>query len=259
MYVGEFSNSCFNNLMGFIEDEEFLPRDFDKFNSKQRLRQLFLNLSSIVFQSELKFSAYEQKTLSYYPLKEAFRYKVKSLLPISFIKSYKKNRVFKICIKSTIIINLYNKNKWNKNIFFSNHNLLSVAKYILYCFKDNKLQFLVDKHFLFHEFVFKKIKKLHYDKYVYDLGDAICIKTNDFHSIKIYTSWKDIKVKKPDIKNELENAIKSIKRGEYTKVFLVYPKNNEFTRHIPIFVDELKDKEYKIKAIPYSFRSIIKN
>ena len=35
-----------NNLIGFDKDKEFLPKDFDEFNSVRRLRQLFLNLSN---------------------------------------------------------------------------------------------------------------------------------------------------------------------------------------------------------------------
>ncbi len=33
-----------NNFIGFDETKEFLPKDFDEFNSTKRLRQLFLNL-----------------------------------------------------------------------------------------------------------------------------------------------------------------------------------------------------------------------
>ena len=99
----------------------------------------------------------------------------------------------------------------------------------------------------------------HSDKTVVDLGDSICIKSEDFIGLKIYTSWKDIEVKKPNIKDELEDAIKSIKKGEYYQIYLAYPKNNEFTKQIPVFVDELKNEEYQIKAIPYSLRSTIKN
>ena len=165
---------------------------------------------------------------------------------------------FKLCIDSTKIINNYLNPNIKKSILISNKNLLPVAKLISYCYINNKMQLLIDKHLLFHEFVLKKIKKLHKDKVVKDLGDAISIKSKDFYGIKIYTSWKDIEVKKPNIKDELEDAIKSIKKGEFYQVYLAYPKNSEFTKQIPVFVDELKNKEYQIKAIPYSLRSTIK-
>ena len=249
-----------NNFIGFDENKEFLPKDFDEFNSTIRLRQLFLNLSNNIFKCSCQFSKYEQKELAKDSLSKAFSYKIATLMPFSFIKKSKQQNItsFNLCVKSTKIINNYlNPNK--KPIFISNKNLLPVAKLISHCFINNKMQLLIDKHLLFHEFVLKKIKKLHSDKTVVDLGDSICIKSEDFVGLKIYTSWKDIEVKKPNIKDELEDAIKSIKKGEYYQIYLAYPKNNEFTKQIPVFVDELKNEEYQIKAIPYSLRSTIKN
>ena len=247
------------NLIGFTDKEEFLPKDFDEFNSITRLRQMFLNLSNNILHSYCHFSKYEQKKLSSVSLKNAFEYKIKTMIPISYIKTMKsENNSFKFCVNSTKIINNYLNQKDESFIYISNNKLLPLAKLISLCFTNNKMQVLIDKHLLFHEFVLKKIRKLHRDKIVIDLGDSICIKSEDFIGLKIYTSWKDIEVKKPNIKDELEDAIKSIKKGEYFQIYLAYPKNSEFTKQIPIFVDELKNKEYQIKAIPYSFRSIIK-
>lgn len=247
------------NLIGFSDKEEYLPKDFDEFNSIVRLRQMFLNLSNNILRSYCHFSKYEQRKLSSTSLVNAFKYKIKSMMPISYVK-LSKNKItkFNLCINSTKIINNY-LNPQNKNqIFISSNHLLPLAKLISLCYTNNKMQVLIDKHLLFHEFVLKKIKKLHSDKTVIDLGDSICIKTKDFVGLKIYTSWKDIIVKKPNIQDELESAIKSIKKGEYYQIYLAYPKNNDFKKQIPIYVDELKNKEYQIKAIPYSLRSIIK-
>lgn len=249
----------FNKLIGFIENDEFLPKDFDKFDSKEKLRQLFLNLSNNILKEVCFFNKYEQKFLSSYLLKYAFEYKIKNLLPISYLKPFKlKSLNFRLCVKSTLLINNYLERNINNCLILSDKNLLPIAKLILFCFKDNFTQLLIDKNLLFHEFVLEKIKKLHSDKKVYDLGNAICIKYKGFKGIKIYTSWKNIEVKKPNIKDELESAVKSIKSGEYYQIYLAYPKNNQFRRQIPVFVDELRNKEYQIKAIPYSFRSIIK-
>ena len=248
------------NLIGFSDKEEYLPKDFDEFNSIIRLRQMFLNLSNNILHSYCHFSKYEQKKLSTISLKNAFEYKIKNMIPISYVKSNKsENKTFKLCVSSTKIINNYLNPKDKNQIFISNKHLLPLAKLISICFTNNKMQVLIDKHLLFHEFVLKKIKKLHKDKTVIDLGNSICIKTKDFIGLKIYTSWKDIIVNKPNIQDELESAIKSIKKGEYYQIYLAYPKNNDFKKQIPIYVDELKNKEYQIKAIPYSLRSIIKN
>mgnify|MGYP000623822637 CR=1 FL=1 len=78
-----------NNFIGFSKDKEYLPKDFDEFNSKNRLRQLFLNLSNNILESYCYFSKYEQKMLSNLSLEQAFSYKIKSMFPISFIKNKK--------------------------------------------------------------------------------------------------------------------------------------------------------------------------
>ena len=249
-----------NNLIGFSQDKEYLPKDFDEFNSLNRLRQLFLNLSNNILNSYCNFTKYEQRVLSNYDLEKAFIYKIKNMQPLSFVKINKpKSKDFRFCLNSTKIINNYFNPNNKEPIFISNNKLLPLAKLISVCYVNNKHKLLIDKHLLFHEFVLKKIKKLHSDKTVIDLGNSICIKSEEFVGLKIYTSWKDIEVKKPNIKDELESAIKSIKKGEYFQIYLAYPKNNEFTKQIPVYVDELKNEEYQIKAIPYSLRSIIKN
>ena len=251
-----YFNYC-DDFLGFDNNKEFLPKDFDSFNSKYRLRQLFLNLSNYALIPYCNFTKYEQKKLSLYPLKEAFKYKIKSMLPVSYVKTYNYTKSFNFCINSTIIINNY-LNKNTNSTFVTSKSLIPAAKLISHCFINNNMQLLIDKHLLFHEFVLNKVKKLHKDKNVIDLGDSICIEAKDVCKLKIYTSWKNIEVKNPNIKDELESAIESIKKGEYYQVYLAYPKDDEFKKQIPIFVDELKNKEYQIKAIPYSFRSIIR-
>lgn len=245
------------SYLGFINESELLPQDFDHFNSQMKLRQLFLNLANNSLKEYCSFSKYEQKRLSRYTLKTTILYKIDSMMPISFIKQYKSNKVFNLCKNSTKVINAYK----NKKSYIINSNLckLKVARLISLCFVNSQLQLVLDKNLLFHEFVLKKIKKLHKDKIVKDHGDAISIKGKGVSALKIYTSWKDIKTKEPDIKDELESAITSIKNDGYAQVYLVYPKMSDFKRHIPIFVDELKKDTYKIKAIPYSLRSTLRN
>ncbi len=253
-----YFNYC-DDFLGFDNEKEFLPKDFDKFNSKYRLRHLFLSLSNNVLKDFCYFSKKEQRRLSLYPLKTVFEYKIKTLLPNMMLEKPKINSSFNFCLQSTIIINnyLYGK-KMNNSFFVTNKNLLPAAKLISHCFVNNNMQLLIDKHLLFHEFVLNKVSRLHKDKEVTDLGDSISIKAEGVCNLKIYTSWKDIEVKNPNINDELENAIKSIKKGESNQVYLAYPKDDKFKRQIPIFVNELKNKEYQIKVIPYSLRSIMR-
>jgi hypothetical protein len=248
----------YNDFVGFNEDKELLAKGFDTFDSELKLRQLFLHLSNFVLSSICNFTKYEEKNLAKIPLKNAFESKIKTLLPQSNIKVFKNNRSFNFCINSTKIINNYISPKSKKQIIVNSKNLLPAAKLISHCYINNKMQLLIDKNLLFHEFVLEKLRKLHKDKEVKDLGDSISIKQKDVCALKIYTSWKNIQKDNPNIQNEVNQAIGVINKGEFNQVYLIYPKDNNFKRHIPVFVDELKYKNYQIKAIPYSLRSIIR-
>ena len=250
----------YNNFVGFDDNKELLPKGFDTFDSEFKLRQLFLHLSNFVLSSTCSFNKYEQRIFVKLPLKVAFESKIRTLLPQCNVKmkNIHKNKKFNICINSTKIINNYISTKTKQIILVNSKNLLPVAKLISHCFVNNKIQLLIDKDLLFHEFVLEKLKKLHKDKEVKDLGNSISIKQKDVCALKIYTSWKSIQRKNPNIQSEVDNAIKVINKGEFNQVYLIYPKDSDFTRHIPVYVDELKYKTYQIKAIPYSLRSIIR-
>lgn len=244
-------------IVGFCEEVEMLPRFFDEFTSKQRLRKMFLNLTNDLVNDIYTFDKREQQELSKYKLKDIFEYKIKSMLPISYIKKFKQAKSFNLCIASTVVINNYVLRQ-NKSVLFSNKKLLDVAKLISFCFVNNKLQLNFDIDLLFHQFVLKKIKRLHKNKYVLDNGDSISILDANETPTKIYTQWKDINSKQLNIKKELDNAIECIKQSEFKQIYLVYPKDNNFKRHIPIKVEELEKIAYDIKVVPYSLRSILR-
>ena len=245
-------------MVGFNEDKETLPEFFDEFNSKCKLRRMFLNLTNSLVEDIYHFTKREQKQLSKFPLKKIFEYKIKSMMPISYIKTFRPSKSFTLDSASTIVINNY-KLKQNKIALFSNRKLLPVAKLISLCFINNKMQLNFDIDLLFHQFVLQKIQRLHKDKTVLDNGDSISIISHTDVPLKIYTQWKNIDSKNLNIKNELNHAIECIKQSEFKQVYLVYPKINSFKRHIPIRVKELEDSTYDIKVIPYSLRSTLRN
>ena len=247
-----------NNIIGFSQNKETLPDFFDEFTSNEKLRALFLNLSSSLVKEYYFFSKYEIKSLSKYSLEKIFEYKIKSLYSISNIKTYQVNNIFNFCLESTLIINNY-VNKENKRYLFASSKLNPLAKIISTCYIKNKIELYFDKNVLFHHFVFNKIKKLHKNKRVIDNGDSICVMNENSSPLKIYTSWKKINTKDLNIKNELSNAVNSIKQTNFKQIYLVYPKLSDFYRHIDVKVDELEKSDYQIKVVPYSLRSTIRN
>ncbi len=250
--------SCNNDFVGFYHETEWLPQNFDKFTSQKNLRKLFLSLSNNILKDFCSFSKREKELLCKVTLKEAFEYKIKSLLPISYLKTYVVPTTFNVDIKSTkVILHYLNENRSNL-IFVANKNLLPAARLISHCFINNQMQLLLDKNLLFHEFVFQKISALHKNKKVIDEGDSITINSPKSTPTKIYTFWKNLDKNNLKIKKEVKKATSCIQNGEYPLVYLVFPKTDNFNRHIPVKVDILENMDYKIKAIPYSLRSTLR-
>ena len=145
-----------NDFVGFDGNKELLAKGFDTFNSELKLRQLFLHLSNFVLNSICNFSKYEQKNLAKLPLKIAFEAKIRILLPQCNIKIQKDTKQFNFCLNSTKIINNYISSKSKKQTIVNSKNLLPAAKLISHCFINNKMQLLIDKNLLFHEFVLQR-------------------------------------------------------------------------------------------------------
>lgn len=246
--------------LGFIEDSEFLGTSFDIFLNKKTLRMMFLQMCNNVLEKECNFSKYEIQLLSNYSLKNAFFFKIKKELNFSCVFNDNKiSKNFKLDLNSTLIINSFLN---NGPIIFKNtidKNLLPAAKIIKKCFVRKTFQMLIDKDLLFHEFVLNKIRILHKDKEVKDLGDSIFLKKKNHCGLKIYTAWKMIKKMNADeIKKELTQAVDTIKEKNCYQVYLVYPKNKKFKKHMKVFTNKLEGEEYLIKAIPYSLRSVLR-
>jgi len=247
-----------SNFVGFSQNTEWLPKNFDKFTSKNNLRKLFLSLSNNVLAPFCYFNKREIKLLCKVSLKEAFEYKIQALLPNTYVKPYKLAKKFTFDCESTKIILHYLNVSNKKKIFVANKNLLPAARLIAHCFIGNQMQLLLDKNLLFHEFVYQKVSFLHKNKEVLDEGDSITINSKQTTPTKIFTSWKEIDKNNLNIKNDVKKATQCVQDGQYNLVYLVYPKTDNFQRHIPVVVDVLEDMEYKIKVVPYSLRSTLR-
>lgn len=78
-----------DTLIGFSQKKEYLPKDFDEFNSLEKLRKLFLNLSNNILKSYCYFSKYEQNLLCNFCLENAFFIQNKKYASNKFYKDSK--------------------------------------------------------------------------------------------------------------------------------------------------------------------------
>lgn len=111
----------------------------------------------------------------------------------------------------------------------------------------------------FFEFVYGKIARDQKNRFVEKGKNYVDIIPYENESVRVIPVWKDININALDIQDEIDLSSTMIMNGEMNHVYLVYPKNDQFTKHIeikiPILEKACKDG-YKIKVIPYSLQSI---
>lgn len=119
---------------------------------------------------------------------------------------------------------------------------------------------LFDADTLFREFVFHQVKKVNKEKNVtFAEGfHDIEIKGEDAMPAVVIPSWKMISRDALHIEQELNRGIAYITDNAFTDVFLVYPKGDNFDKHIPIIVPTLQNLDYNVKVVPYSMRKCLR-
>lgn len=249
---------------GFSSEHEYLP-SFDKFHSEINKRRMFLKFFNQEVEESFKFSKDELKECKRNTLFEMFLKKIIKNLKYS---AYSNSFIKKIDVEKTNKINNFIKglNKENKYAFknFDIKNSLEFTDinkaYFLIDILENKdLSLFLEGEKIFKNFVSNKILNGGENREVYINDDSIDIKS-ELHSFstKIYTFWEFIDAKNLDIDAHIKKAVECIENTEFKQVYLVYPKNENFNKHIQVKTDDITCGEYEIKLVPYSLRSTLR-
>jgi len=249
--------------IGFDLNNEFLP-SFDKFNTIVNRRIMFLKLFNQEVSPDLKFTKREIREFENETLFNIFTKKILKNLKFSI---YAQSSLVKVDKESTNKINKFLKIVGKKDKPLYNFSLLNSYK-PLNIYPSLKLinmldrcnySFYLDGNKIFKNFVSNKILRSKEDRDVYINPDSIDIKSEKyFFKTRIFTFWDFININKLNIDKHIKKAVDCIKTSEYKQVYLVYPKNENFNKHVQIRSEELQNSEYIIKLIPYSMRSTLR-
>jgi hypothetical protein len=112
----------------------------------------------------------------------------------------------------------------------------------------------------FLNFVYSKIAKNTKNRFVEKTDSCVDILLCNHPCIKVIPLFKDMNKENLFLKNEISKASAIIKEGDFTHVYFVYPKNENFDKHIEVKVPKLEEScsDYTIKIIPYSLNGLIK-
>jgi len=110
----------------------------------------------------------------------------------------------------------------------------------------------------FFDYVHGKIARDTKNRFVDKNRDSIDIITPENGSIRVIPIYKNMNSSKLSLDKEVAKAVKIITKTDFKNVYFVYPRNDNFTKHIQIKVPLLEEacKEYLIKIIPYSLTTI---
>lgn len=112
----------------------------------------------------------------------------------------------------------------------------------------------------FHNYVYNKISRNTKNRFVEQSSESIDIILHNHPSIKVLPQFKHMDKDSLSIDKEIKKACEIIKNSEFKYVYFVYPKNENFNKHIQVKIPSLENScsEYLVKLIPYSLNDIIK-
>jgi len=112
----------------------------------------------------------------------------------------------------------------------------------------------------FFDFVFTKISKKQVNRFVEKDDYSINIIPLSHAPIKVIPIFKDMDKDNIALHKEIDIACKIIQNSEIKCIYFVYPKNQNFNKHIQVKVPKLENdcSEYIIKIIPYSLKDLYK-
>lgn len=112
------------------------------------------------------------------------------------------------------------------------------------------------KNFL--NFVYGKISRNTKNRFVDITENSVDILLSNHPCIKVIPIFKDINKESLSLDKEIKEATSIISNSQFKYVYFVYPKNENFDKHIEIKVSRLEDtcSDYMIKIIPYSLKDL---
>ncbi|QOG12769.1 hypothetical protein [Arcobacter sp. FWKO B] len=255
------------SALGFIKDIEYLV-SFDKFEDSNSQRRLFLEFFNTQVDKKIRFTKNEICTLSNMPLKDIFVAKICVMLGIVSIpyvthqKHIIKNLKFDITLnkfipninipKACFSLKIYNKNKTDLQSAIKLINLIDSTNF----------DFRLDARDAFRQYILNKLLKDQKTRYINNTHNSISIIPTQEEPLMIYPFWEMVGKSNQLIDEHIQKAVECIKQSDFKQVYLVYPKNENFEKHIEIKIREFEDniscRGYVVKIIPYSLRSILR-
>ena len=235
---------------GFSSDiGEITPNIFSKLDHEARARA-FLTLYNACVQPELRVPLSYAK---FGGIQRIFHARIERLLQTILIKKYEINN---ICLVSNAIIRAFKTGDFSKLKFIASSPKYAVAKMIKMLYASGKFELCFDAEDMFCQFVYDKISLKNRDKNVYLEGGAIFVEKDGKKLLGVLPSFKQVDPGDAgNISAEISKAVNALNSKNYERVFIVFPRNENFKRHVE--VRHTQCARGCIKLVPYTIISKI--
>ncbi|GEM_PF-670372 len=132
---------------------------------------------------------------------------------------------------------------------FDKTDLELLASHPQFCFTINSYE-------LFAHHVFHRVKRQNPDKSITQDALSIVIESEECaDALHLYPTWKIIE-QRVDMEacEEINQAIERLESKECKHIYLLFPRNENFRKHVPIRSPKLDalGLEYTLKLVPYT-------
>ena len=236
----------YSEKFGFCEDGEFVPKIFSNL-PKQEISKIFLTIYNANVDKDYKIPPKFAKNCT--SLNQIFKNFISQNLakkPLNF-----KNAT-KFCVASNLIIFSFLQNKSQPNL--ANLANLKVAKIISLLRNNFDFGVVFNANSSFKNFIFDKISHKNKNLKITFDDDIIVIQKDKFR-LGILANFKEISnLNRANFSCDLQSAL--LRKCEFDMLYLVYPRNANFKRHIEIKSSEF-EPNFRVKLVPYSINNKI--
>ncbi len=205
--------------------------------SKQERRRVFVNFFNSCVDGELKIKSVK----SYKNLHEIFTEHIEYLL---------KSDTSSCKISDMIIKNYTNKNYDFLKQIYPIMPVNKGAKLINMIYAKDEVGLCFDASMLFSNYIYDKISRLHGTKSVTVEDGLIILKRDGQELLGVIPSFKYVS-KPQEMGEEIDRAFKILQKRDIKKLFIAFPKNEEFTKHLAV-KQYSNDEETRLTLVPYA-------
>jgi|GEM_PF-979785 hypothetical protein len=248
-------------MLGFDKQREFLP-NIDVFDNLKAQRKLFYDFFNNQVDISLRFGQKEVRSWSATYLNDAFWMKIALLYGVVFIPmQYKKPNDTAYFAPFDTHIQKMLRLKKPKNIVpvCSIKQDFQNGRKLVMMVGGERLYFALNGQYAFEQFIMEQLGKIHYDREIIQERGFIDVIPAAQTKVRLLSYWQMFRPSHTSINEHIAEAVQCIKETSLRQIYIVYPKNREFKKHINVKVPGLEScGEYRIKIVPYSLRSILR-